>query len=168
MGIRRWEPFSELMSMRETLDRLFEDRFRGGPAEWMGLSSPAVDMYQTDKEIVVRAAVPGVKPEDIDVSVLGDTLTIRGELKNDEEVKRENYYYQERRYGSFSRTVNLPMQVEAEQAKAKFENGVLTLTLPKSEQAKAKKIQISDGGEPKELGQSRQAGAAGAQPEMNT
>ena len=151
MSIRRWEPFSELMSMREALDRLFEERL-WAPPEWPTVISPAVDMYQTDKDIVVRTPLPGVKPEDVDISILGDTLTIKGETKSEDNVSRDNYYCQERRYGSFARTLTLPMPVQADKAEAKFEYGVLTLTLPKAEQAKAKKIEIKAGGPQKELG----------------
>jgi HSP20 family protein len=151
MSIRRWEPFNDLMSMRDALDRLFEERFRA-PAEWGTMTSPAIDMYQTDKDVVVRASLPGVKPEDIDISVLGDMLTIKGELKSEETVNREDYYYQERRHGAFSRALSLPVPVQPDQAEAKFEHGVLTLTLPKAEQAMAKKIEIKGGGQQKEMG----------------
>ncbi len=141
MSIRRWEPFSELLSLREAMDRLFEEGFTRA-APWRAFVTPAVDMYQTDKDVVVKASLPGVKPEDLDISVVGDTLTIKGETKGEEKVARENYFYQERRFGSFSRSLTLPVAVQTERADAKFEDGVLTLTLPKAEAAKAKKIEI--------------------------
>lgn len=140
MAIRRWEPFGELASMRDMMERMFEEFPRLAP--WSGFTSLPIDMYQTDKELVVKTSIPGVKPEDIDISVVGDTLTIKGERKAEEETKRENYFYRERSYGTFSRSVTLPVPVEADKAEAKFEHGVLTLTLPKAETAKAKKIPI--------------------------
>lgn len=138
MSLVRWEPFRELMSLREAMDRLFEESFIR-PGRLLGpLAEPtvALDMYQTDKEIVVKTAVPGVKPEELDISIAGDTLTIRGESKQEEKIERQNYFCQERRYGSFSRSVTLPAPVEAEKAEAKFEHGILTLTIPKAEQVR--------------------------------
>lgn len=141
MAIRRWDPFSELMSMRELMDRFFEESFPRA-AERLGMSSLAVDVYQTDKDVVVKANIPGVKPEDIDITVTGDVLTIKGEHKEEQKVERENYFYQERRFGSFNRSITLPVPVQTDKAEAKFENGVLELTLPKAEEAKARRIPI--------------------------
>lgn len=139
----RWEPFRELMSLREAMDRLFEESFvrpwRLLPFEY---GTPAVDMYQTDDAVVVKASLPGVKPEDIDISITGDTLTIRGESKSQEEVKEENYIRREMRYGSFTRTLPIPVSVQTDKAEAVFENGVLTLTLPKAEEVKPKSIKV--------------------------
>jgi len=141
MAIRRWEPFTELASLREAMDRLFEETWPR-PFEALRPGGLAVDMYETDKDIVVKANVPGVRPEDIDISVVGETLTIRGERKAEERVEQANYFYQERRFGAFSRSLTLPAPVQTDKADARFENGVLTLTLPKAEEAKAKKIEI--------------------------
>lgn len=143
----RWEPFSDLISLRDAMDRLFEESFvrpsRGFLAPWWrGEGQLALDMYETDDAVVVKAAVPGVKPDDIDITITGDTLTIKGELKAEEEVKRENYIYQERRYGAFSRSVSLPEGLNTDKAEATFENGVLTLNIPKAEAVKPKVIQI--------------------------
>jgi len=99
-------------------------------------------MYETDQEVVIKTSVPGVKPEDIDITVVGDTLTIKGETKAEEKVERANYIRQERRYGAFSRSLTLPTSIVAEKAKAEFENGVLTLTLPKAEEVKPKTIKV--------------------------
>jgi HSP20 family protein len=142
----RWQPFSELMSLRDAMDRLFDEMFfqptRTGRAGAMTLP---IDMHETDKDLIVRAPLPGVKPEDVEITVSGDTLTIRGELKRDEKVQRENYFYQEWRYGQFTRTVALPKAVQADKASAHFEDGVLTLTLPKAEEAKVRRIEIKQG-----------------------
>jgi len=136
------------LSLREAMDRLFEESFlRPG---FLGANDSAaglmpLDMYETQDEVVVKAAIPGVKPEDIEVTVTGDLLTIKGEFKseNDERDEKRNYHRQERRYGSFSRQVALPTSVNSDACQADFENGVLTLTLPKAEEAKVKKVQIT-------------------------
>ena len=140
-----WEPFRELISLREAMDRLFEESFVRPRADWLwpyGPETLAVDMYETPENVVVKTAIPGVKPEDIDITITGNTLTIKGETKAEEEVKRENYIRQERRYGAFSRSLTLPTKVVAEKAKAEFENGILTLTLPKAEEVKPKVIKV--------------------------
>ncbi|HDN79148.1 MAG: Hsp20/alpha crystallin family protein [Chloroflexi bacterium] len=142
--IVRWEPFRELISLREAMDRLFEESFVR-PFGWIapaGTESFAIDMYETDDEIVVKAAIPGVKPEDIDVSLSGDVLTIKGEVKEGKEIREENYIRRERRYGTFCRSVSLPVQVDVDKAKAEYENGILTLTLPKAEAVKPKVIKV--------------------------
>ncbi len=143
----RWgEPFRDLVSLRDAMDRLFAESFvRPGTTFPMmtGTEGPAVDMYETGEEVVVKASMPGVKPEDIDISVTGDILTIKGETKQEEKVEEENYVRQERRYGQFMRELALPTGVNADKAQTSFENGVLTLQLPKSEQAKPKIIKVN-------------------------
>jgi HSP20 family protein len=143
-GLVRWEPFRDLVTLREAMDRLLAESFvRPGVAfPSVGIEGPAVDMYQTQDDIVVKAAVPGVKPEDIDIAVTGDILTIKGELKEEEKVEEGNYLRQERRYGQFMRELALPTQVNADKAKAEFEHGVLTLHLPKAEEVKPKSIRV--------------------------
>jgi HSP20 family protein len=141
----RWEPFRELISLREAMDRLFEESFIHPRAGWLapwGAETLAVDMYETDQDVVIKTSVPGVKPEDIDITITGDTLTIKGETKAEEKVERANYIRRERRYGAFSRSLTLPTTIVAEKAKAEFENGVLTLTLPKAEEVKPKTIKV--------------------------
>jgi HSP20 family protein len=107
-----------------------------------GTRALAVDMYETDDTVVVKSAVPGIAAQDLDISITDDTLTIQGKTEAEEEVKEENYIYRERRYGSFSRSLTIPVQIEADEAEAAFENGVLTLTLPKAEKVKPKTIQV--------------------------
>lgn len=141
----RWEPFRELMSLREAMDRLFEESFvrpRESLLAPFGAGTLSVDVYETPEEVVVKTALPGVDPEDIDVSVIGDTLTIKGESKVEEEVKGANYIRRERRYGSFSRSLSLPTSVVADKASADFSKGILTLRLPKAEEVKPKRIKI--------------------------
>jgi len=141
----RWEPFSDLVSLREAMDRLLEDSFVRPRSGWpapIEAGALAVDMYETDDAVVVKTAIPGVKPEDIDISLTGDTLTIKGETKFEEEVKEETYVRREMRYGSFARTLAIPAPVVADKAQAEFENGVLMLTLPKAEEVKPRAIQV--------------------------
>jgi HSP20 family protein len=142
----RWDPFREMMSLRQAMDRLFEDSFVRRPSWWPALGESALplslEMYQTDNDVVVKAAIPGVKPEEVDISITGDTLTIKGERKEEKEVKEEDYFLKEHVYGSYNRTVILPTPVQADKAEAVFENGILTLTLPKKEEVKPKQIKI--------------------------
>jgi len=145
----RWEPFRELVSLRQAMDRLFEESFVR-PSRFLSLlgeeARPAIDMHQTANEVVVKAALPGVKPEDVDITITGDTLTIRGETKGKEEVKREDYLCQECRYGAFSRYITLPSALKTEKVEASFEDGVLTLTIPRAEEAKHKTIKVKTKG----------------------
>ena len=145
MAIERWHPFTELMSLRQAMDRLFEDSFVRPSrvlAAFGETAMPALDVYQTPNEVVVKAALPGVKSEDISIDITGSTLTIKGEHKAEEEVKKEDYLYQERRYGSFSRSVVLPSGLKPDKAEATMEDGVLTVTIPKAEEVKAKTIKV--------------------------
>jgi len=139
----RWEPAREMMTLREAMDHLFDDAFtqplRLGNGHW---SMPAVDMYQTDNEVVVKAAIPGVKTEDVQINVTGEVLVIKGEMKEKEEVKEKAYHLREQRWGAFDRTLALPTDVVADKAKAEFENGVLTIILPKAEEVRPKSISI--------------------------
>jgi len=139
----RWEPFRDLISLQEAMDRLLEDSYvRPGRLLPASMGALAVDMYETDDAIVVKSAIPGIKPEDIDISVTADTLTIRGETKSEEKVEEENYIHRERRYGSFCRSLAIPLPVVADKAEAEFDDGVLTLTLPKAEEIMPKAIKV--------------------------
>jgi HSP20 family protein len=149
MSMQRWEPFRELMSLREAMDRLFEESFvrPGGLLGMRGESALAMDMYQTADDVVCKVALPGVRPEDVQLTISGDTLTIRAEIKPDPNIKQEDYLLQERRYGPVSRTVTLPVPVQADRAEATFENGILTIRLPKAEQVKPRQIRIQVAGQ---------------------
>ncbi len=140
----KWEAFSDLISLRDAMDRLFEESFvrmRGFPTVFRA-EGLAIDMYETADSLVVKTSVPGVKPEDIEITITGSVLTIKGETKIEEKVEKENYVRQERRYGSFHRSVALPESVVADKAEAVYEHGILTLTIPKSEEAKPKTIKV--------------------------
>ena len=139
----RWEPAREIMTLREAMDRHFDDAFTR-PFHTNGGSwgAPAIDLYQTDDEVVVKAAIPGVKADEVQINVTSDVLTIKGEVKQKNEVKEKAYHLREQRWGAFERSVALPTDVKADQAKADFEDGVLTITLPKDEKARTKMISI--------------------------
>lgn len=138
----RWEPMREMMTLREAMDRLFDEAF-SRPISLSGFAPmPAIDMYQTDDEIVVRASLPGLKPEDVQLSVTNGMLVLRGEFKEKEEKKDATWHIREHRYGSFERAIALPVDVETEKARAEFENGILTIVLPKAEAVKPKTISI--------------------------
>jgi HSP20 family protein len=135
-----------MMTLREAMDRLFDDAFtrpfslmREGGSAW---STPAIDMYQTDNEVVVKASLPGIKADEVQINVTGDVLTLKGEMKHDEEKKDKSWQIREHRWGAFERSVMLPTGVVSDKAKADFENGILTITLPKSESVKPRTITI--------------------------
>jgi HSP20 family protein len=141
----RWDPTREMISLREAMDRLLGESFIRPWSKlgtFFGDETPALDMYETEDEVVVEAAVPGVKPEEIDIQVAGNILTIKGKWKEKKEEKA-SYIYRECSFGSFSRSVTLPADVDMDKAEAEFEHGVLTLTLPKLETVKPKTIKIT-------------------------
>jgi HSP20 family protein len=144
-NLTRWEPMREMVTLRDAMDRLFDDAFTRpwGLADGRrGLSMPAVDMFQTEDDVVVKLAVPGMKPEDVQISVTGDTLSIKGEVKEETDTKEKAYHMREQRWGAFERTLTLPTAVRSEKAQAEFENGILTVTLPKAEEVKPKTITV--------------------------
>jgi HSP20 family protein len=131
--------------MRQVLDRFFEEDFARFPSLWerrpeaMNL---ALDVAEQEDAFIVKASVPGVPAEDVEITLTDNVLTIKGEMKADKEINEETYHLRERHYGSFVRSVALPMAVDADKIEAVNENGVLTLTLPKSETVKPKKIEV--------------------------
>ncbi len=146
MALLRWDPMSDFVSLRDAMNRLLEESLlptwaAGRRAEETPqyLRLP-LDVYTTDNDIVVVAPVPGVDPDDVEITLEGDTLTIKGEIKPP--LENVNYLMQERAYGPFMRTLLLNIPVDTEKAEAKFENGLLTLTLPKAEEIKPKVIKV--------------------------
>jgi len=138
----RWEPFREMLTLREMMDRMIDEVFERPFGVTFAGQVPAIDMYQTDSEVVVKAALPGVKADDVQISVTGDVLTIKGEIKQEEEQKGRSYHIREHRWGAFERSIVLPTAVVADKAKAEFENGILTITLPKAEEVRPKTITV--------------------------
>jgi HSP20 family protein len=145
MAIERWNPFQEAVSLREAMNSLLQESFvRPGAASLSdgGYFALPLDICETDNDFVIKASLPGMKPDDVDITVQGDVLTIRGETKAEEDKKGEHWHFRERRYGGFQRSVSLAAPVDSDKAQAHYEHGVLTLTLPKSEAAKPKQIRI--------------------------
>ncbi|MDH5661902.1 MAG: Hsp20/alpha crystallin family protein [Elusimicrobiota bacterium] len=138
-----WEPFRELADIGSIFDRFFGRMARRRPGLLgEGFWSPAIDVYDQKDRIVVKAELPGIDKKNVKVSVEGDVLSIRGETKKAQEVKEKDYYYSERAYGSFYRALPLPVTVEKEKVKASYKDGVLTIELPKTKEAKAKETDI--------------------------
>jgi HSP20 family protein len=146
MSLMRWRPTRDLVGIREEMNRLFDSFFNGLPERRRGLLegewAPSIDVAETDDEVVVTAELPGVKQEDVDITVAEDVLTLKGTKKEEKEIKKENYHRIERSYGSFQRSVSLPAGVQANEAKATYKNGVLHVTIPKAEETKPKQIKI--------------------------
>lgn len=146
MTIARFHPMPDVVSLREAMDRLFEDSFIR-PSTFTGLPAGQiavpVDLWETPEAYHLRADLPGLTAEDIDINVTADTIAISGELKGQSDVTSEGWLRQERRYGKFQRAFSLPMQLDANKVEATFENGVLTLVLPKAEAVRPKQIKVT-------------------------
>jgi HSP20 family protein len=143
--LMEWRPFREISRLRREMDRLWEDYFGSGRRGLQPLQAefaPAVDVKETADQVVVKAEVPGMDAKDINISVTGDVLTIKGEKKSEREEKEENYHVVERSYGSFSRSMVLPSAVDLDKIEAKYDKGVLTVTCTKKEGVKPKDIEI--------------------------
>jgi HSP20 family protein len=139
--LARWDPFRDLVSLQGELNRMFGRAYgveEGGAGSWL----PALDIFETEDKFVVTVELPGIEPEDVEVSVEDSTLSIRGERRFSEEVSEENYRRVERRYGSFVRSFSLPQTADAEKIEAAFDRGVLRIEVPKAEVAKPKKITV--------------------------
>jgi HSP20 family protein len=144
MVLRRWEPFQELRQMQGNMNRLWHS-FSSGEGNGQDVESWAIplDVVQQGDNIVVKATVPGVNPEDIDVSIENDVLSIKGHTKEEREHQEGNYLMRERRSGSFYRALRLPDTVDSDQAQPHYEHGVLSITFPRMESKKAKRLQIT-------------------------
>ena len=148
MALIRWDPFRDLLTLQDRMDRLFEESlsrnkvFEQSLAS--GLWSPAVDIYETENEIILKAELPGLKKEDVSIEVTDDSLTLSGERSFEKDVKEENYHRIERSYGSFSRTFSLPSTVDRDNVIAKFNDGILEIHIPKAEKSTARVIEIKE------------------------
>ncbi len=144
--LTRWEPFRGATALQDQVNRLFGDVFeRAGEESSLTAWAPSVDIYETEHELVVKADLPEVDPKDLDIRVENNILTIRGERKFEKKVSEENYLRVERAYGSFARSFTLANTVNSEAIKADYQNGVLTLGIPKKEEAKPKQIKVNVG-----------------------
>ena len=141
--LARYEPFREMLGLREVMNHWFDDFLRA-PSSTTPFNGGrvAIDVMETNDDVIVKAEIPGIKAEEVNISLSGDLLTIRGETKSEQKTQEANYVRQERRFGAFERTLALPTQIKADKASAEFENGVLTLTLPKAEEVKPKVIKV--------------------------
>lgn len=145
MTLSRWDPFRELMDVRREMDRLLGGNMLR-PARNVAMlgqwAEPSLDVYQKPKEVVVKASLPGVKPEDIEVSINGDTLIIKGETRGEDKIEDKDYLWRERHYGSYFRSVTLPRDLQTDKVEAAFEDGVLTLNIPRAVESKPKTIEV--------------------------
>lgn len=147
MAIVRWmDPFRDVMGIQDRVNRLFEELLTRGRGREEGLEGgawvPAVDIYETNDDVVVKAELPGVEKDQIGVEVKGGVLTLRGERKHEKEVKEENYHRIERSYGTFLRSFALPVSVDQDKVSARFKDGVLDIDLPKKEKAKPRQVKV--------------------------
>jgi len=145
MSLIRWEPFRALRRRDDTFDDLFRDFFRRPAFEGEEVVEPAVEVAESDGEVLVKMEVPGVEKDKLQLTVDDDQLTVRGEVRKETEEKRKNYHRQEIHYGAFQRTIPLPVEVDGGKANAELKNGILKVTLPKSKQPKAQEIKVAVG-----------------------
>ena len=137
----QYKPSRDMMTLREAMDQLFDEAFTR-PFGMSEFSMPAIDLYQTNEDVIVKAALPGMTAEDVEISVAGDMLTLQGEIQRKDEREDAAYLIREQRYGRFERSLMLPTEVQSDKAQAEFENGILTVTLPKAEQVRPKTITV--------------------------
>jgi HSP20 family protein len=146
MAITRWRPFRDLVSIQDEMNRLFEEFFDRPVVrtEWTeGVWNPSVDVSEDKNNVIIKAEMPGMKKDDVKISVQDNVLTLRGEKKHEKEEKDANYHRIERSYGSFCRSFQLPTSVKTDKIKANYKDGVLNITLPKTEEVKPKEIPIN-------------------------
>lgn len=143
--LMRWDPFRELTTMRNLVDRMMDESIREGSSTWPseGRVTPlALDLIEDEDAFTVKASLPGIDPDDVEITLSDNVLTLKGETKAEKDVEEKNYRLRERRFGSFARSVSLPVPIDSDNVEATHENGVLTLRLPKSEEVKPKKISV--------------------------
>ena len=142
--IRRPSPLTEVVTLREAMERLFDDRYFRPIWPWDGEreATPALDLFTTQEAVIARIALPGVKPDDVDVSIVDDVVTIRGSFEKHEELAEAGFVHQELSRGSFARSFVVPAPIQAETAIASFKDGLLTLTLPKSDEVKPRHVKV--------------------------
>lgn len=145
MAIIRWDPFRDLVTLREKMNRLFEDFYpaQGEERDLVASSwTPAVDIFETEHELVLTAELPGLEDKDIEIKVEDNTLTLKGERKFEKETKEENYHRVERSYGSFYRSFSIPAYIDQDKIKAEHDHGILKVSLPKKHDSKPRKIEV--------------------------
>jgi len=153
MAIIRWDPFRDMMTLRERMNRLFDETYGSKEEETdikRGVWAPTVDIHESEKKLVLTAELPGLKEEDVEVNIDGNTLSISGKREFEEETKKEDYHRIERSYGSFFRSFTLPSYIDQEKVKAEYDNGLLKVTMPKKPELKPKKVKVLKGAKSKE------------------
>ncbi len=140
--LTRWHPFQDLLDVKDDFDKVVDKIFGEELEIFERKKFPIVDIYEDGENIILKAELPGVKKEDISVNITGDTITISGKKEEEKEVKEKNYYRKERKSGSFTRSFTLPCEIDKENVKATFKNGILEIVLPKVEKEKTKQIEI--------------------------
>jgi HSP20 family protein len=152
MAIIRWDPFRDVVTLRERMNRMFEDVFSGRAEEGRDKTTstwaPSVDIFETEKELVLTAEIPGIDEKDIEIKIEDNTLSLKGERTFEKETKEENYHRIERSYGSFYRAFTLPNSIDPERIQATHENGVLKITMPKRDELQPRKVKILKAGAP--------------------
>src|SRR5262245_47264330 len=147
MTLTKWDPFKDLLTLQDRMNRLFDESVRnvkpGDEALSSAIWSPAVDIYETEDEVVVKAELPEVNQKDIDIQIESNTLTLRGERKFNKETKKENFHRIERSYGTFSRSFTLPGTIDQEKISADYKDGILKISMPKREETKPKQIKVA-------------------------
>ena len=145
MSIERWQPFNELRRMHDEMDRMFESFLQPSmaPSALVTMTMPLVDVFEQDRNIIVKAEVPGLNKDNIEVMATEDSITMKGEFKQEEEVKEQGFIRQERRMGNFFRTIPLSNKIKSDQVKAVFKDGVLTITAPMEEEANTKETKVN-------------------------
>ncbi len=144
MTLVRWKPFRDFLGMHDRVNRMFEDEYFGsGSEDSVATWSPVTDIYEDADKYLIKMEVPGLSEKDVDIEVNGDVLTVQGEKKHGNEVKKENYHRIESYSGKFSRSFSIPKAVDSEKINAEMKNGILVIPIPKAEEKKAKSIPIS-------------------------
>ena len=145
MAIIRWDPFRDLISIREKMNRLFEDAVtaRGDDKDMVSSSwTPSVDIYESENDLVLKAELPGIEDKDIEIKIEDNTLTLKGERNLEKEVKEDNHHRIERSYGSFFRSFSLPHYIDQDKIKAEHEDGILKITMAKKPELKPRKVKV--------------------------
>jgi len=145
MAIIRWDPFRDLITLREKMNRLFEDAFTSRGEERDMVSStwtPSVDIYENENALILTAEIPGIDEKDIEIKIENSTLTLKGDRKFEKETKEENFHRIERAYGSFYRSFTLPHNIDQDKIEAEHENGILKITMPKKGELKQRKVKV--------------------------
>lgn len=145
-NLTRWDPFREMWTLRSAMDRLFENALSGTQTTWQPTQwDLALDVAETEDGYLVKASLPGINPDDLEITFTNNTLTIKGEVKEDEEVEQARYHLRERRRGTFTRSISLPSGIKADEISASYDAGVLKLHLPKADEVRPKRIEVQSG-----------------------